>query len=92
MTVSELIERLRRVPQDLEVHVMADLDRDLVDIASVDLITPGLTMESFVVIDLFHENGGVEPQYPQYAAPEIQDNPAQDGEDNTRQTTKIGPP
>ena len=91
MTVSELMEKLHQVPPDLEVHVMADLDRDLVDIASVDLITPGLTMESFVVIDLLHENGGVEHQDPQYAAPEIQDNPAQDGEDNTRQTTKIGP-
>jgi hypothetical protein len=73
MTVSELIEKLRQVPQDLEVHVMADLDRDLVDIASVDLITPGLTMEPFVVIDLLHENGGVEDQDPRYAAPEIQD-------------------
>ena len=74
MTVSELIEKLHQAPPDLEVHVMADLDRDLVDIASVDLITPGLPMEAFVVIDLLHQNGGVDHHDPQDAEPEIQDN------------------
>jgi hypothetical protein len=71
MTVFELIEKLRQVPPGVDVHVLADPDRDLVNVASVDLITPGLTMEPFVVIDLLHDKGGVE----QYAAPEIQEDP-----------------
>jgi hypothetical protein len=72
MTVAELVDKLAQVPQDLEVHVMADLDRDLANITSVDLITEPFSHEPFVVIDLLHENRGialVDPHYAGHAAP-----------------------
>jgi hypothetical protein len=64
MTVFELIERLRQLPPGLDVHVLADPDRNLVDIASVHLIALDLTehAEPFVVIDLLHEDGAAEIQ------------------------------
>ena len=54
MTVAELIEKLRQVSQDLEVHVMADLEKDLIDIASVHLVTKPFTDDPFVVIEVHH--------------------------------------
>jgi hypothetical protein len=74
MTVSDLIEKLRQVPPNLEVHVMADLQGDLADIASVDLITQQFADEPFVVIDLLHENPAVGPQDPQYSEPATPEN------------------
>ena len=76
MTVTDLIEKLRQVPQDLEVHVMADLQSDLVNIGSVDLITEPFTDEPFVVIDLLREHRGValqDAQYEEHTAPESYD-------------------
>jgi hypothetical protein len=75
MNIAELIEKLRQFPQELEVHVMAHLDSDLVDIASVHLITKPFTDEPFVVIEV--ERSG-EPQHPEDtedAAPEDGDSP-----------------
>lgn len=63
MTVAELVEKLHRVPQDLEVHVMAE--NDLIDIATVDLITEPFSHEPFVVIDLLQEDRGVAVGDPQ---------------------------
>ena len=75
MTVTDLIEKLRQVPQDLEVHVMADLQSDLVNIGSVDLITEPFTDEPFVVIDLLREHRVAleDPQYEEHAAAESGD-------------------
>jgi hypothetical protein len=76
MTVSDLIEKLSQVPQDLEVHVMADLQRDLVNIASIDLITAPFTDEPFVVIDLRREDRSVvleDTAYEEHDAFERQD-------------------
>jgi hypothetical protein len=52
MTVAELAEKLKRFPQDLDVHVMSDLHRELAHVASVDLIDKPFSDDPFVVIEL----------------------------------------
>ena len=79
MIVAELLENLRQFPQDLDIHVMADHQSDLVDIASVHLITKPFADEPFVVIEVQHqsraiENRASEPQNPQDAKDDAQEN------------------
>lgn len=70
MTVTQLIEKLRQVPQDLDVHVMTHLEGDLVNIVSVDLVAEPFTDEPFVVIDLLQNRGALiqDLQYEEHAA------------------------
>jgi hypothetical protein len=59
MTVSDLINNLIQLPQDLDVHVMVDDSSDLANVGSVQFIG-GQTFndeDPFVVIELSHTKG-----------------------------------
>jgi len=82
MIIAELLENLRQFPQDLDIHVMADHQSDLVDIASVHLITKPFTDEPFVVIEVQHQSGAIENRDSELQNPQHAKDDAQEGSDS----------